>query len=97
MDVDIVNTFSKSMFIASQCKITILVRAWDKYDSIMKISPDLTLQEVEIGKINPKKWDNFVVKVDGKMYHRIYNNRNGSVSDRIVVPEDCRHEILKDS
>src|SRR3954447_26716538 len=82
MDVDIVNTFSESVFIASQRKMTILVRAWDKYDSIMKVSPDLTSQEVEIGKINPKKWDNFVVKIDGKMYHRLYNNRNGSVESQ---------------
>src|SRR3954447_7435998 len=96
MDVDIVNTFSESVFIASQRKMTILVKAWDKYDSNMKLSPDLASQEVEIGKINPKKWDNFVVKVDGKMYHRLYNNRNGSVSDRIVVPEDYRREILKE-
>src|SRR4051794_9968530 len=96
MDIDIVNTFSESVFIASQRKMTTLVRAWDKYDSIMKVSPDLASQEVEIGKINPKKWDNFVVKVDGKMYHRLYNNRNGSVSDRIVVPEDYRREILKE-
>src|SRR4051812_49351149 len=76
MDVDVVNTFSESVFITSQRKMTIFIRAWDKYDSIVKVSPDLALHKVEIGKINPKKWDNFVVKVDGKMHHRLYNNRN---------------------
>jgi hypothetical protein len=86
-----------STFISYQRRDTDFKHLWNNYDKLCKDNPELLKREIEI---NPSFWHSFVVKPDGKMYHRIYADKyqksNKFGTDRLVIPKRYRITIMRE-
>jgi len=88
----------ETRFMKAQRKDPCLRNIWTAYDRLFKEYPSLGMdQDIEI---NPSLWNSYVVKSDGKVYHRLYSDKwhksNKIGVDRLVIPEKFRVLVMKE-
>ena len=83
-----------TLFIKRQREMKELSDIWKKYDRIIHEVPVMKEQEIELSS---SKWDTYVIKTDGKMYHRLLNKKNGQEYTRLIVPCKYRRQVLKET
>jgi len=84
-------------FIDAQRRDPTLRRLWAKYDKLLKEVPESKDADIEI---NPSAWHAYVVKTDGKMYHRLFSDKwhkdKLDSTDRLVIPHKYRLIVMSE-